>query len=56
MPVLAIGGEKAKGQILGQQAVLVAQNSSMPKNTGHWLMEENLKETSEALVKFLPQP
>jgi pimeloyl-ACP methyl ester carboxylesterase len=58
MPVLAIGGEKANGQILGQQAALVAQNSSMLvlKNTGHWLLEENFKETSEALVKFLSQP
>jgi hypothetical protein len=23
------------------------------KNTGHWILEENSKETTDALVKFL---
>jgi pimeloyl-ACP methyl ester carboxylesterase len=55
MPVPAIGGEKANGQVLGQQMALVANTPSVVvlKHTGHWLMEENFKETSEALLKFL---
>jgi pimeloyl-ACP methyl ester carboxylesterase len=55
MPVLSIGGEKASGEFLGEQVKLVAKNATVIvlKNTGHWLMEENYKETSEALLKFL---
>jgi pimeloyl-ACP methyl ester carboxylesterase len=55
MPVLAIGGEKANGQALGEQMKLVATNPQIIvlKNTGHWLMEENFRETSEALLKFI---
>ena len=55
MPVLAIGGEKANGEILGQQMKLVATNATMVvlKNTGHWVLEENPRETTEALMKFL---
>jgi pimeloyl-ACP methyl ester carboxylesterase len=55
MPVLSIGGEKASGELLGQQTKLVATNATVVviKNTGHWLMEENNSETSEALLKFL---
>jgi pimeloyl-ACP methyl ester carboxylesterase len=55
MPVLSIGGEKANGEILGQQTKLVANNATVVvlKNTGHWLMEENTKETTDALVNFL---
>ena len=55
MPVLAIGGEKANGQVLGEQMKLVATNAQMIvlKNTGHWVMEENPKETMDTLLKFL---
>ena len=55
MPVLAIGGEKANGEVLGQQAKLVATDVTVIvlKNTGHWLMEEQPKETTEALQRFL---
>ena len=55
MPVLSIGGEKANGEMLGQQTKLVASNSTVIvlKNTGHWLMEENTKETTDALLSFL---
>lgn len=55
MPVLAIGGEKANGELLGNQMKLVSNDASVIvlKNTGHWLMEENPKETMDALVKFL---
>ncbi len=55
MPVLSIGGEKANGDVLAQQMRLVASDVTFVvlKNTGHWVMEENPKETMDALVKFL---
>src|ERR1700680_4154289 len=55
MPVLSIGGEKSLGVVLGDQMKLVASDVTVVvlKNTGHWLMEENSKETTDALVKFL---
>ncbi|MGH9704089.1 MAG: alpha/beta fold hydrolase [Candidatus Acidiferrales bacterium] len=55
MPVLSIGGEKSLGDVLGRQMQLVATNVKVLvlKNTGHWLMEENPKETTQALVDFL---
>src|SRR5271167_2738860 len=48
MPVLAIGGEKANGTVLGNQMKLVATNANMIvlKDTGHWVMEERPKETT----------
>jgi pimeloyl-ACP methyl ester carboxylesterase len=55
MPVLAIGGEKALGTALVDQAKAVANDATgvVLQNTGHWVMEENPKETMDALVKFL---
>jgi|SRR5579862_1800986 len=55
MPVLSIGGEKANGVALGQQVKLVATDATVIvlKNTGHWMLEENPKETTAALEKFL---
>src|SRR5580700_8725613 len=55
MPVLAIGGEKANGTVLGEQMKLVARDATMVvlKGCGHWVMEEKPKETTEALIKFL---
>jgi pimeloyl-ACP methyl ester carboxylesterase len=55
MPVLAIGGEKANGDVLGRQMKLVATDSAMVvlKDTGHWVMEERPKETTDALMKFI---
>ncbi len=55
MPVLSIGGEKANGDVLAQQMKLVASDVTFVvlKNTGHWVMEEQPKETMDALVKFL---
>ncbi|MGB2633721.1 MAG: alpha/beta hydrolase [Candidatus Acidiferrum sp.] len=55
MPVLSMGGEKSLGQVLGQQTKLVATNVTdiVLKGTGHWIMEEQPKETSEALLNFL---
>ena len=55
MPVLAIGGEKANGQLLGDQMKLVATDAKMVvlKGSGHWVMEERPKETMDALLGFL---
>src|SRR5271169_1141443 len=41
MPVLSIGGEKANGQVLGEQMKLVATDATMVvlKDCGHWVME-----------------
>jgi len=54
-PVLVIGGEKANGDVLARQLKLVASNVTVVilKNTGHWVLEERPKETTDALVKFL---
>jgi pimeloyl-ACP methyl ester carboxylesterase len=55
MPVLSIGGEKSLGQVLGQQMKLVATDVTVVvlKDAGHCILEEQPKETTEALVKFL---
>jgi pimeloyl-ACP methyl ester carboxylesterase len=55
MPVLAIGGEKSLGEVLGAQMKTVARDVKVIvlKNTGHWILEENPKETTDALTKFL---
>jgi pimeloyl-ACP methyl ester carboxylesterase len=55
MPVLSIGGDKSLGEALGQQMKLVATRVTVVivKNSGHWILEEQPKQTTEALVKFL---
>jgi pimeloyl-ACP methyl ester carboxylesterase/uncharacterized RmlC-like cupin family protein len=55
MPVLAMGGEKANGDALGKQVKLVATNveTLVLPNTGHWVMEERPRETTDALMRFL---
>jgi pimeloyl-ACP methyl ester carboxylesterase len=55
MPVLVIGGEKSLGDALAKQMYLVASNVTVVvlKDTGHWVLEERPKETTEALQKFL---
>ena len=55
VPLLTIGGEKSLGEVLGQQAKVVATDVTVVvlKNTGHWILEENPTETTEALEKFL---
>jgi pimeloyl-ACP methyl ester carboxylesterase len=55
IPVLSIGGAKANGVALGEQAKLVASDVKVIvlPDTGHWLMEERPKETIAALVDFL---
>ena len=55
MPVLSIGGEKSLGNALAQQMKLVATNVTVVvlEDTGHWILEENPKATTDALMKFL---
>jgi pimeloyl-ACP methyl ester carboxylesterase len=55
MPVLTIGGDKSLGEALGQQAKLVGTDVTVIvlKDTGHWVLEERPKETTDALLKFL---
>ena len=55
MPVLAIGGEKANGALLGKQMKIVASDATVLvlSSTGHWVLEERPKETTDALMKFL---
>ena len=55
MPVLSIGGEKSLGNELAAQMKLVADNVTVVvlPNTGHWILEERPKETTDALIKFL---
>lgn len=55
MPVLTIGGEKSLGGPLGEQAKLVATNVTVVvlKNAGHWVLEEQPRETTAALQNFL---
>jgi len=55
MPVLSIGGEKSLGAALGEETKLIAVNVIVVviKNAGHWILEENPKETTDALQKFL---
>jgi pimeloyl-ACP methyl ester carboxylesterase len=55
MPVLTIGGDKAGGETLAHQVKFVATDSSsvIIKNSGHWIMEEQPKQTMDALAKFL---
>jgi pimeloyl-ACP methyl ester carboxylesterase len=55
MPVLSIGGDKSLGEALATQMKLVATNVTvvMVKNSGHWILEEQPKQTTDALLKFL---
>ena len=55
MPAPAIGGEKAFGEMLGQQLKVVASDAKVVvlENTEHWVLDENPKETTDALIKFL---
>jgi pimeloyl-ACP methyl ester carboxylesterase len=55
MPVLSIGGEKSLGNQLAEQMKLVATDVTVVvlKDTGHWILEERPKETTDALVRFL---
>lgn len=55
MPVLSIGGDKSLGEALAAQTKMVAENVTVliVKNSGHWILEEQPKQTAEALASFL---
>lgn len=55
MPVLSIGGDKSLGEPLGAQMRLVATDVTVVivRNSGHWILEEQPQQTTDALVKFL---
>jgi pimeloyl-ACP methyl ester carboxylesterase len=55
MSVLAIGGDKSLGEALAAQMKLVVTDVTVVivHNSGHWILEEQPKRTTDALVKFL---
>ena len=55
IPVLAIGGDKSLGDVLGRQAKLVASDVTVVvlEDTGHWVLEERRDATTNALMNFL---
>ncbi len=55
MPVLSIGGDKSLGEALAAQMKLVATDVTVVivHNSGHWMLEEQPKQTTDALVNFL---
>jgi pimeloyl-ACP methyl ester carboxylesterase len=52
IPVLSIGGDKSLGEPLAEQMKLVATNVTIVM-VNHWILEEQPKETTDALVNFL---
>lgn len=55
MPVLSIGGDKSLGEALAAQTKLVASDVTVfvVRNSGHWILEEQPKQTIDALLNFL---
>ena len=55
MPLLVIGGKKSLGDVLARQAKVVASDVEVLvlEDTGHWVLEERPRETTDALMKFL---
>jgi pimeloyl-ACP methyl ester carboxylesterase len=58
MPILALGGEKALGKFLAEQAELIGTHVTAVTilDAGHWLMEEAGDRTLTELVTFLHGP
>jgi pimeloyl-ACP methyl ester carboxylesterase len=58
MPVLAIGGEKSFGPDMAGEMRTVADDVTelVIKDSGHWLMEEQLAATVAAISAFLAKP
>jgi pimeloyl-ACP methyl ester carboxylesterase len=52
---LSIGGAKANGVALGEQAKQIAANAKVVvlEDAGHWILEERPKATIDAIVDFL---
>jgi pimeloyl-ACP methyl ester carboxylesterase len=55
IPVLSIGGEKSLGKELGEQARLVSTDVKVMvlKDAGHWILEEQPEQTTDAILQFL---
>ena len=55
MPVLAIGGEKSFGPMMGTVMRAAATNvqTAVVRNSGHWVMEENPAATIKLIEDFL---
>jgi len=55
MPVLAIGGEKSFGPMMGTVMRAAATNvqTAVVPNSGHWVMEENPEATMKLIEDFL---
>jgi pimeloyl-ACP methyl ester carboxylesterase len=55
MPVLSVGGDRSLGEALAAQMKLVAKDVTVVviKDSGHWILEEQPKQTTDALVSFL---
>ena len=55
MPVLAIGGEKSFGPMMGTVMRAAASNvqTAIVPNSGHWVMEENPAATIKMIEDFL---
>jgi pimeloyl-ACP methyl ester carboxylesterase len=55
MTVLTVGGDYYPGEPLGAQIKLVAKDVSVVliQNSGHWVLEEQPKQTTDALLKLL---
>ena len=55
MPVLALGGEKSSGPGQAEIMRFVATNVTMGiiPDSGHWIMEENPRATTQLIVDFL---
>lgn len=53
--VMAIGGDNANGRTLGDQVKQITLDPTVVilKDTGHWIVEEKLAETADALLRFL---
>jgi pimeloyl-ACP methyl ester carboxylesterase len=55
MPVLAVGGEKSFGPMMGTVMRAAATNvqTAIVPNSGHWVMEENPAATIKLIEDFL---
>jgi len=55
MPVLAIGGEKSFGPMMGtvMRAAATSVHTAVVPNSGHWVMEENPAATIKMIEDFL---
>ncbi len=55
MPVLALGGDHSFGTRMGEIMALVATNvtTGVIRDSGHWVMEEQPDQTTQAIVAFI---